>query len=246
MANTLCRAVLFEPCNLLLTRCSYLREVKAVYILFKKEFQLDMRKKQLLFGILLFVLSTVFTCYLSLEKIDDSKVLAALFWIVGLFAAFNAMQKSFQQEQSGTDKLLYTLASPRQVWIAKATYYSLLILVLNLLSILLFSLFFGANIWSRTSMDLLLLAVFLGSIGLGTALTFLSALSFKANGSASLTVVLGFPVLMPFLFSLTSVTLNILDGASWEVASFGIILLAGLFLTTTIMSLFLVPFFWKS
>jgi heme exporter protein B len=67
--------------------------VKAVYILFKKEFQLDMRKKQLLFGILLFVLSTVFTCYLSLEKIEDSKVLAALFWIVGLFAAFNAMQK---------------------------------------------------------------------------------------------------------------------------------------------------------
>ncbi|MFY8078774.1 MAG: hypothetical protein ACOVMJ_09295, partial [Flavobacteriales bacterium] len=80
--------------------------MKAVYILFKKEFQLDMRKKQLLFGILLFVLSTVFTCYLSLEKIEDSKVLAALFWIVGLFAAFNAMQKSFQQEQSGTDKLL--------------------------------------------------------------------------------------------------------------------------------------------
>jgi hypothetical protein len=40
--------------------------------------------------------------------------------------------------------------------------------------------------------------------------------------------------------------LNILDGASWEVASFGIMLLAGLFLTTTIMSLFLVPFFWKS
>jgi ABC-type transport system involved in cytochrome c biogenesis permease component len=95
-------------------------------------------------------------------------------------------------------------------------------------------------------MGLLLLAVSLGSIGLGTALTFLSALSFKANGSASLTVVLGFPVLMPFLFSLTSVTVNILDGASWQVASYGIMLLAGLFLTTTIMSLFLVPFFWKS
>jgi heme exporter protein B len=246
MANTLCLAVLFEPSKPHSLRCSYLRSVKAVYILFKKEFQLDMRKKQLLFGILLFVLSSVFTCYLSLEKIDDSKVLAALFWIVGLFAAFNAMQKSFQQEQNGTDKLLYTLASPRQVWIAKAAYYALLILVLNLLSILLFSLFFGPKVWSRASIDLLVFAVFLGSIGLGTALTFLSALSFKANGSSSLTVVLGFPVLMPFLFTLTSVTLNILDGATWQVASFGIMLLAGLFITTTVMALFLVPFFWKS
>lgn len=209
-----------------------------------KEFQLDMRKKQVLFGILLFVLSSVYVCYLSLERIDSAKTLSALFWLVGLFGAFHAMTKSFSQEEQGSHFLLYTLASPRSIWLAKGIYYSLLLVFLNLLSSALFTLFFGAEIWEKAGGWLFAFIVF-GSFGLGTALTFLSAMAFKANGSSGLITVLGFPILMPFMQSLSMGTQEVLNGGDWGSVGLYLIILLGLTLLSAVLALFLVPFFWK-
>ena len=59
-------------------------EIKA---LVQKDYFLDLRSKTALAGLLLYILSTMFTCYLSFHKIVDVPTWNALFWIIILFTA---------------------------------------------------------------------------------------------------------------------------------------------------------------
>ena len=215
-----------------------------MWILVKKEWQLDMRKQQVIYSLLLFIIASVFTCYLAMGKISDTNVWASLYWIVGIFIAFQAMAKSFSQELEGSELLLNTLAHPRSIFFAKAFYYTLFILILNLISFGLFLLFFGSALFHGHAFSLTLLSIFSGSIGMALTLTFLSALSFKVNQSSALTAVLGFPLIMPFLIITTkSLYAALLDDN--EVINLAAMNLAIGFLMLLLGS-FLIPFFWKS
>lgn len=70
--------------------------------LFKKEVTLEWRQKYAFNGLLLFTISTIFIIYLSLSVKNQSSLSAplwnAIFWIVILFSAINAVAKSFLQE----------------------------------------------------------------------------------------------------------------------------------------------------
>ncbi|MFN4885668.1 MAG: heme exporter protein CcmB [Bacteroidota bacterium] len=215
-----------------------------MWILVKKEWQLDMRKQQVIYSLLLFIIASVFTCYLAMGKISDSQIWSSLYWIVGIFIAFQAMSKSFSQELEGAELLLNTLAHPRSIFFAKAFYYSLFIIILNLISFVLFLLFFGSSFFHGNTFFLTLASLFSGSVGMALTLTFLSALSFKVNQSSALTAVLGFPLIMPFLIITTkSLYAALLNDAEALYLSAMNIAIGFLML---LLGSFLVPFFWKS
>jgi heme exporter protein B len=215
-----------------------------MWILVKKEWQLDIRKQQVIYSLLLFIIASVFTCYLAMGKISDSQVWASLYWIVGIFIAFQAMAKSFSQEQEGAELMLNTLAHPRTLFFAKAFYYSFFILALNLISFVLFLIFFGSSFFKGNAFTYTLISLTSGSIGMSLTLTFLSALSFKVNQSSSLTAVLGFPLIMPFLIittkSLHAALLNEPEALQLSAMNLGIGFLM------LLLGSCLVPFFWKS
>jgi heme exporter protein B len=218
--------------------------VNAILVLINKEWQLDMRKQQVVYSLILFIIASVFTCYLSMGKIADSTVWSALYWIVGVFIAFQAMLKSFSQEQNGTELLLNTLAHPRSIYLAKTIYYCLFILILNFISLLLFFIFFGGDLFTDGAIPLTLLSLLSGSIGMSITLTFLSALSFKINQNSSLTAVLGFPLIMPFLL-ITTKSLNsamLAQPDTYQLAAMNL----GIGVLMVLLGSFLVPFFWKS
>ena len=73
----------------------------------------------------------------------------ALFWIILLFAAFNALVRSFQREDAGRQVYLYTLAGPRSVVLARTLHNALTMLVLSLLSLLFYVLFLGTDALGR-------------------------------------------------------------------------------------------------
>jgi ABC-type transport system involved in cytochrome c biogenesis permease component len=75
-----------------------LNEIKT---LIWKEVTLEWRQKYALSGMLLYVVSTVFVCYLSFNLRRNQLtpiVWNTLFWIILLFTAVNAIAKSFSQE----------------------------------------------------------------------------------------------------------------------------------------------------
>src|SRR5688500_15798690 len=100
--------------------------------LIRKEIILEWRFRYALNGILLYVISTVFVCYLSFKQVNPASW-NALFWIILLFASINAVTKSFIQENRGRQLYYYTIASPRAIILAKIIYNMFLVLLLSVI-----------------------------------------------------------------------------------------------------------------
>jgi len=214
--------------------------MKSIWALIQLEFTLELRKKYALGGTLLYVLSTVFILYTSLANFDELPW-NALFWLVALFIAVNAIAKSFATEQDGTQLYLYQLASGVHIIVAKMIYNVGLIFALLALAMLAFLLFLAIPI---IHMDLFILTVGLGSMGLGIVLTFISAIANKTDSSAVFTAILGFPVMLPILLSLIKLTSASFSAEIIPIQNDIIILLAiDAILVGLILILF--PILWK-
>lgn len=103
--------------------------------LLKKEILLEFRQREAVISALLYLLSTVYVCYLSFQQLEDVATWNALFWIIILFTAFNAMQRSFRNENSGVQLYLYTMVRPQQLLMAKIVFNAIFMLVLSLLAL---------------------------------------------------------------------------------------------------------------
>ena len=93
-----------------------------VYYLIKKELTIEWRNRYAVNGILLYLISTIFICYLSFNvRADqlDPVTWNVLFWIIILFAAVNAVAKSFIQEKHGQFLYYYWVHDPVAVIVGK-------------------------------------------------------------------------------------------------------------------------------
>ncbi len=213
-----------------------------IKFLVQKELKQELRQKYALGGIILYVVSTVFVCYLSFRSIIDKPTWNALFWIILLFASINAVAKSFIQESKGRQLYYYTLVSPQAVILSKIIYNALLMMVLSIVCFLVYSLFIK-NVVDDIPMFLFTLA--LGSIGFAAVLSMVSAIASKTNNNFSLMALLSFPMLIPLLLSLIKVSKNAVDGLdrSLSFPYFGVLMLINLMVV--ILSYLLFPYLWR-
>lgn len=89
--------------------------------LLAKDFRLEWRQRAALGGLLLYVGSTVFVSFLSFSLrggTPPAPAWNALFWVILLFAAVNAVAKGFMQESPGQRLYYYTLVRPQAVILA--------------------------------------------------------------------------------------------------------------------------------
>lgn len=225
--------------------CRIFDAVQSFWALFNKELRLELRQKHALAGVLLYVLATVFVCYLGFEQIESAKTWGALLWVTGVFTAFNAMQKTFVSETAGTHLYMYTLANPRAIILAKAIYNALLIAVLNLLSVFFFMVFFGTAAFADADMAQFITGLLLGSTGLGFALTFVAGIAFRSGAGIGLVAILGFPVIIPLLITIVRQTTLALEGASVDANSLNVVVLIVLNVVSFALSYILFPYLWR-
>jgi heme exporter protein B len=211
--------------------------------LIKKEMVLEWRSKYALNGVLLYVVSTVFVCYLSFISMPSPLTWNALFWIIMLFASINAVAKSFLQESRGRHLYLYTLVSPIALIIAKTIYNSLLMIGLTLVALGFYCLVFEP----KAEIDLLmyLVAAVLGSLSFATVFTMVSAIAAKAGNGGMLMAILSFPVIIPVLIVLIKLAKNAIDGLDRSVSldDIGLLLLINAMVMG--VSLILFPYLWR-
>jgi heme exporter protein B len=212
-----------------------------VKFLIHKEIVLEWRSKYALNGILLYVISTVFVCFLSFKSIEPI-TWNALFWIIMLFASVNAITKSFVQESVGRQLYFYTLASPQAIIISKIIYNIILMIFLSLIALCFYMVVFKNPVG-----DLLyyLLAVLLGSISFATVFTMISAIASKARNSGALMAILSFPVIIPLLIVLLKFSKNAMDGLDRSVSLNEIGVLAAINGIVVTASLLLFPYLWR-
>lgn len=210
--------------------------------LIKKEILLEWRSKYALNGVLLYVVSTVFVCFLSFVSIEKL-TWNALFWIIMLFASINAIAKSFMQESRGRHLYIYTLVSPVALIIAKTVYNCLLMVGLTLIALLFYSLVF--NFPEKADVLMYLAATILGSLSFATIFTMVSAIASKAGNGGMLMAILSFPIIIPVLIVLIKLAKNAIDGLDRSVSldDIGLMLVINVLVMTT--SLLLFPYLWR-
>jgi heme exporter protein B len=215
--------------------------LKEILFLLKKEFTLEWRQKYAIGGILLYVVSTIFVVYITLIKIQ-AREWNALFWIISLFAAVNALVKSFIQENGARQLYYYQLANPSAVLLAKMIYNIILILIINVLTYVLFS-FVTSN--PVKIPEQFWLALLLGSIGFGITFTFVSAISSKASNSSTLMAIMSFPVILPILLSLVKFSANAL-GLITDTSTYkDVLILLSIDVILLSLTFILFPFVWR-
>jgi heme exporter protein B len=213
--------------------------------LLKKELMLELRQKHALAGIAIYILSTVFVCFLAIEEIKELRVWGALLWITGLFTAFTAMQKTFNNEGRSVQIYLHTLTTPRKIILAKSIYNACLVAILNIFCLGLFVLFLGQHVLKHADVFQLFLSVLLGSAGLGCSLSFMAAMSFRTGNNTGLISVIGFPIVIPQLVTLVRSTTLALEGVTFAENSLQFVILCGLLVTSVVLALVLFPYLWR-
>lgn len=214
---------------------------KQIISLIRKDATIEWRQKHTLFGVLLYVGSTVFAVYMMNGQ-PEPKVWNALFWLIQLFVTVNSIAKSFLQESQARYRYYFSIVSPSIFMASKLIYNLALQLLISLVSLGLFWLMLGNPI---IQIGLFLSVTIMGGMALSTVFTFLSAIAAKANQNAALMAVLGFPIITPVLMILsklaTKAILPVYQEGWWQLAA----VLCLLSLLVVILSLILFPFLWK-
>jgi heme exporter protein B len=216
--------------------------LKEITHLIRKEIALEWKTKYSFNGLLLYVVSTIFVCYLSFRQVIDPPTWNALFWIIMLFASVNAVAKSFMTENRGRLLYYYTLGSASAVIISKTIYNILLLLLLSIINLLFYSIFLGNLV---QDLPMFIIGMLFGCTGFACIMTLISAIASKAGGNSTLMAILSFPLLIPLLITIIRFTKNAMDGLDWSVNYKFLIILVALNLLTMALSYLLFPYLWR-
>ena len=217
--------------------------------LFKKEILLEWRSKYAFNGVLLYVVSTVFVCYISFSLTPGFSgsqgyrvVWNVLFWIIILFASVNAIAKSFIQENKGRLLYYYSIASPQAIILSKTIYNILLMSLLSILALIIYLLFFPNTVGDPAYY---FLSVLLGSISFSTVFTMISAIASKAGNNGTLMAILSFPVIIPVILLLIRISKSAMDGTDRALNYGNIEVLCAINVIVIATSLLLFPYLWR-
>lgn len=212
-----------------------------VISLIKKDLLLELRQQYTLYGIFLYVASTIFVIYITMGQ-PEEQVWNAMFWVVQLFVAVNVVAKSFLQESKGRMLYFYSIAGARDFVLSKIVFNGLLMMVMTLLSVGLFAVLLGNPVYNMAQFIGLAM---LGGLGLSFTFTFLAAIAAKAQQQAALMAVMGFPIIVPQLLLLGKVSKIAFSPALFT----GLLPFVGLLLAfdvlIIVLALILFPFLWK-
>ena len=223
--------------------------INQTWYLFKKEITLEWRSKYAFNGVVLYVVSTVFICYISFNLnagFKGSKSYAivwnVLFWIIMLFASVNAIAKSFMQESKNRLLYYYSIASPQAIILSKTIYNILLMSLLSCLALCAYTMFFANPVADPLYY---FLTVLLGSVSFSSIFTMISAIASKAGNNGTLMAILSFPVIIPVILLLIRLSKNAMDGIERNFSYSDIVLLTAINVIAITASLLLFPFLWR-
>ncbi|HZE86078.1 MAG TPA: heme exporter protein CcmB [Puia sp.] len=215
--------------------------MRHIIALFRKDLLLEVRQQYTFYGVLLYVASTIFVLYLAMGQ-PEGDVWKGLFWMIQLFVSVNAVAKSFLQEGRGRLLYFYSIAGARDFILAKLLFNALLMLLMSGVSLCLFLLMLGNPMANPIRFVLISC---LGGVSLSLVFTFLAAIAARAQQSAALMAILGFPLVIPQLLLLNRLSTIAFSDVLQKGLGSMILLLTGLDIMIVTLSIILFPFLWK-
>jgi heme exporter protein B len=209
--------------------------------LVKKDLLLEWRQKHTLYGVVLYIGSTVFAVYMMAGR-PEPGTWNVLFWITQLFVVVNSVARSFLQEPAQRFRYYYTLVKPQTFLLAKMLYSVVLQTIMTGVCLLVFWLLLGLPL---AQVGLFCLVAGVGSLSLSVVFTFLSAIAARAGQNAALMAILGFPLITPLLMMLSRLAQKAISAAYtpdwWKLAG----MVVTLDVLVVLLGIILFPFLWQ-
>jgi heme exporter protein B len=166
-----------------------------------KELQTEFRSHELLTttGIFILIVIVLFSFTFDPTSAESRQFGPGLLWLAFLFSASLMLQPSFLKERTNDTLSALRLAvdDPFAIFLAKLCANAIFLLITELLLLLVFGVFYNVAVLSVFPQ--LAFVFFLGSLGIATTGTALSAISSQARMREVLLPVLLMPLLVPVL-----------------------------------------------
>lgn len=197
------------------------QKAKAVFI---KDLKSEFRLRYGISAITLFILTSITMLVFGIgREVINTPIQAALLWVIMFFSSMTGLSKAFVSEEERQTNLLLRISSTADaIYSGKLLFNIILSFVLNIFAVLLFIIFFNFQI---NSVLLFIAIITLGSLGLASASTIISAIIAKASVKNSLFVVLSFPILLPLIIIGIDSTVLAMDGTSIDAIKSSLIIL---------------------
>lgn len=169
--------------------------IRQAKILFLKEIKTEWRNRYAINGILVQLISAVFISSLCFKGVKPM-TWNALYWIIILFSAVNAIARSFIQEREGRLLYYHSLVNPIAVLYSKMLFNTLLSVLIATIAFVVFAILLGMPDWDIMRYSVLVL---LFAIGLGFLFTAISSIASKTKSGGILMPVLSFPLIIPMM-----------------------------------------------
>lgn len=216
--------------------------MKSIITIIKHEVRLEWKQRYAVFGLLLYVLSTVFVTYLAFQGTITDRAWNVVLWIILLLASVNAATGSFIRETSGRYWLFYQLVGPRALILGKTLYNMILMWVLALLGWICFRLFLGNPV---THEGLYIVSLLLGSSGFAATLSTMAAISARSQQNTALLAILALPILLPLFLVTIQLSNAAMLGLTVELWWRSVLVIALLNAVTLLLSYLLFPYLWR-
>lgn len=177
----------------------------AVWAVLRKECRSEWRTRYGWNAAFLFALATLISVSFAVGRLGDRPdLLAALLWIVLLFAALSSLANVFVREvEGGTLTMLRLVASPTAIAAGKFLFNLLFLALLELIAVPLFFVLMNAP---APAWGTFLAVLALGSLALAASATLIGALIAQTRGRGALFAGVSLPLLLPVLAAAVSGT----------------------------------------
>ena len=216
--------------------------ISQIIQLIRKDFTIDFRQGFALSSVFLFAVTTVFMCYKIFGDLQGQSW-NAVFWIIFLFSALNAILRSFIQENGARELYYFSLLNPIAVLFSKIIYNTVFLFILGALTYFVMLLFTSNG---ARDLPLFMLTLGLGSLGLSIAFTFVTAIGSKSNNNSTLIAILAFPIslgIMLLLIKLSADALGLITDTSLQT---DVIMLLAINAVLLGLSIILFPLLWRN
>ncbi len=215
---------------------------KPIFLFLKKEVNEEFKRPTNLFGVLLYLVCATFIISLVTKGNVNATIWSAFFWILMMFVSFSVFNKNLNSDEQRKWNYYYLLVHPIQFILARIFYHSLFLWVLGFVNFVLLSLWIKNPL---VSYEVFAIIILLGGLGFSSSLTLISSIAVQSNHPTMIMSVLGFPLVIPLIWTLIKVTLLSIQGLDFSDVSQYIFFLGSINIICILLSIILFPIVWK-
>ena len=214
--------------------------IRQAKILFLREVRTEWRNRYAINGIVVQLISSVFIASLCFQGLKPA-TWNALYWIILLFSAVNAIARSFIQERQGRLLYFHSMVDPLAVLYSKMLFNALLSLLIASVGFVVFAILLEYPAWDLFRYAQL---VALFSIGLGFLFTAISAIASKTKSGGIIMPLLSFPLIIPMIIVAVTAGVHLVMGdTSLHLQNVGILALVDVMIAVLASVVF--KFLWQ-